>query len=422
MRVLFVHQNFPGQYLHIIRNLVAEGGHELWFISNPNQNRIAGVNMVHYTFDSEPNLQAHVEAREFETAMKRAQAVAKAALEIKKRNFVPDVILGHQGWGELLSIQDVWPGVPVLGYLEFYYQPTGFDIGFDTEFQTSVTSSRIRARNAINHLAMAPEAGAWGQTPTEFQLSTYPSVFHDRIRLVREGVDLDQAKPDALLRLKPFVLAWNNANGKQSLVLQPEHKVVTYLARGLEPYRGFHVMMRMLPGLLTRKDVHVVIVGEDRSCYGPKLANSTWKEHMLVEMASRFDHERVHFVGHLQNGEHLRLFQRSDAHLYLTYPFVASWSLREALACGCAVVGSDTAPVREFIKNGINGVLGSFFNPKQLVASILELFEDKWLDDHVRSGARAYAQRHLDIKDYLSNYRRCIDMVTAGPIHGNKRV
>lgn len=412
MRFLFVHQNFPGQYLHILRSLVAEGGHDIVFLSNPNRNRMNGVGLVHYDFDASPNQTTHPDATDFDVAMRRAQAAASAARVLKDRGFVPDIVVGHQGWGELLGVQDVYPGVPVLGYMEFYYRPSGFDMGFDPEFQPPVNAASLRARNAVNHLAMAEEAGAWGQTPTEFQLSSYPASQRDRILLIREGVDLTQCAPDPSCRAREVVISCGD--GASTLRLDPKDKVVTYLARGLEPYRGFHVLMRMLPDLLgARRDVRVVVVGDDRSCYGPRLADRTWKEHFVRELDGKYDASRVHFVGLLNGGEHLRLLQRSDAHVYLTYPFVASWSLREALACGTPLVCSDTAPVREFVQHGCNGILGSFFDPAGMARKVLDLLEDPWLDGHLRAGARAFAERHLRMDDYIASYRREIARVSG---------
>lgn len=417
MRFLFVHHNFPGQYLHLVQNLIAEGGHEIVFISNPNRNRIDGITLVHYPFDDTHNFSIHPDAADFDVAMRRARAVAQVAQFLRSRDFIPDIVIGHQGWGELLGIQDVYPGVPVLGYMEFYYRATGFDTGFDPEFQPPVDRLHLQARNAVNHLAMAEDMSALGQTPTDFQMSSYPAGYRERMLLIPEGVDLARCAPDPLIRTCPVRIACQGYGTPWKLELAPGDKVVTYLARGLEPYRGFHVLMRMLPELLrVRRDIRVVIVGEDRNCYGPRLAQGTWKEHFLREMQGTYDTERVHFTGRLDGGEHLHLLQRSDAHLYLTYPFVASWSLREALACGTPLVCSDTAPVREFVQDGCNGLMGSFFDPGALVDKVLSLLEDHHLEGRLRQGARGFALRYLGMEGCLENYRRVISNVAGRPI------
>lgn len=409
MKYLFVHQNFPGQYLHVARRLAREPGNQVVFLTAPNENRIAGVHKVEYAFDPAPAVGVHPGARDLDLALRRADVVAGVARRLAAEGFRPDAVVGHHGWGELLGIEDVWPGVPLLGYLEFYYRTSGFDVGFDPEFPLGPEHhARIRARNAVNHLALA--GPGWGQTPTEFQLSTYPAPARPRILLVREGVDLEACRPDPGARGARF-----EAPG---LALDPGARLVTFVSRSLEPYRGFHVMMRALPQLLgARPDLHVAVVGAEGVSYGPRLAEGSWKAHFLREVEGRFDPARLHFLGRVDYADHLRLLRRSDAHVYLTYPFVASWSLREALACGCAVVGSDTEPVREFVLDGHNGLLVPFFRPDLLARRILDLFEDPWLDAHLRANARRFAERHLDLEDHLRRQRAAIAAATGLPGH-----
>jgi len=406
VRFLFVHHNFPGQYLHIVRHLVQRREHQVVFLTTPNANRIPGVILAHYHFEAPAAGGIHPGAREFQTALCRADAVAAAARELKTKGFTPDVIVGHHGWGELLNLGDVWPGVPVLGYCEFYYRTSGLDVDFDPEFANIGSAASVRAMNAVNHLALTN--GGMGQTPTAFQMSTYPECFQNRITLLREGVDLNACRPAPEVRRSDFRLG--------DLVFRPEKKVVTFLSRTLEPYRGFHVFMRSLPRLMReRPDLRVVVVGGTERGYGPKLASGTWKDHFLNEVRGKLDGERLHFVGRLDGGDHLRLFQRSDAHVYLTYPFVLSWSLREALACGTPVVCNDVAPVREFVRDGVNGLLFPGFDPDVLAGKLLGLLDDPWLDGQLRDGARVFAERHLAMEDYLRDYDALLAQVVRGP-------
>ena len=197
--------------------------------------------------------------------------------------------------------------------------------------------------------------------------------------------------------------------------IPPETKLITYVARNLEPYRGFHVFMRAMPKLLReRPDARIVLVGGDDVSYGAKLSHGTWRARLMAEMAGRIDESRVHFPGRVQYGVYRRLLQRSDAHVYLTYPFVASWSLREALATGCAVIGSDTEPVREFVTHGSNGLLAPFLDPGRLADTILTLLEDNELNRRIRIGARRYAERHLDLQDHLAGFEATIRKLTRG--------
>ncbi len=406
MRLLFVHQNFPGQFLHVLRHLAAAGRHDLIFITQENANFIPGVRKATYRGPGELNPLIHRDAQEFDHAVARAQSVAQVAANLKTLGFRPDVIVGHHGWGEMLSLGDVWPDVPLIGYYEFYYNVKGFDVNFDPEFQTSSEAlSRVRAKNAVNLLALGNPGR--GITPTHFQRSTYPAWAHGRIDVLPEGVNLDVCFP------VPGAAQVAFQHGK--LVVQPGGKLVTYVARDLEPYRGFHIMMRALPSLLrARPDVQVALVGSDGVSYGARLPDSTWREHMLREVGPSLDLDRVHFCGRMDYADYVRLLQRSDAHVYLTYPFVASWSLREALAIGCALVASDTAPVKEFVSHGQTGLLTPFLNAAGLSLRIQETLEDTALAARLRRGARTWAEQHLRMQDHLLGYARLFEALVGG--------
>jgi len=406
MRYLFVHQNFPGQFLHLLRHLVAEKRHEIVFICEPNANHIEGVRKVPYRKPVGAAPESHIASRELDAAVRRAEVVGHTANNLKELGFQPDMIIGHHGWGEMLNLPDVWPGVPLLGYLEFYYHTDGIDVGFDPEFPVDVSDfPRIRAKNAINHIAL--NLGCHGQTPTEWQLSTYPQWAREKITLLREGVNLDVCKPNPRVRRSAMTIG--------GMTIRPSDKLVTYVSRDLEPYRGFHLMMRSLPHLLrARKDLRVVLVGGDGISYGNPPAQGNWRQVMMNEVGDRLDPDRVVFPGRLDYATYLALLQRSDAHVYLTYPFVASWSLRESLAIGCAVVGSNTEPVREFITSGENGLLVPFFDPPGLARTIQRVLEDATLARSLREKARRYAEANLRMDVYLAAYQSLIDRLTGG--------
>ena len=349
MKFLFVHQNFPAQFLHIVRHLVAAKRHEVVFISEPNANEIAGVRKVPYAHPDLDNKDTHVAARELENGVRRAETVYRTALGLKHLGYTPDIIIGHHGWGEMLNLRDLWPDVPMLGYMEFYYQHDKADVGFDPEFPANpLDFPRIRAKNAINHIAL--NLGGTGQTPTQWQLSTYPAWAQPSIELIWEGVDLDLCCADPSVRTKPLVVG--------DMTIKPTDKLVSYVSRDLEPYRGFHIMMRALPDLMrARKDLKVVMIGGDGVSYGTvPHQGGNWRDVMLAEVGKHIDPSRVVFPGRVPYSTYLSVLRRSDAHVYLTYPFVASWSMREAMAIGCAVIGGDTEPVREFITHGKNGL------------------------------------------------------------------
>ena len=410
MRYLFVHQNFPAQFLHLLRHLAAQNAHELIFISENRSHQMDGVRKMVHGLPQAPSAGAHRDAREFEIAMIRAQGVADAARKLKALGYTPDIIIGHHGWGELLNLCDVWPDTPILGYFEYFYNELGFDVGFDPEFpEPREAWSRIRAKNAVNLIAL--NNAGHGFTPTQFQLSTYPDWAQQKITVLPEGVNLDTCTPHRELRQRLVTLG--------GYKIRPTDTLLTYVVRDLEPYRGFHIMMRALPKLLAaRPDLRVILVGGDQVSYGGRPPSGTWRETMLNEVGDRLDMSRVHFTGRVTYDTYVKILQRSDTHVYLTYPFVASWSLREAMATGCAIVASDTAPVREFITDGKTGLLAPFLEPDTVADTVLRLLADTKLNQRLRRNARAWAEKHLDMNTYLVAFEALIARVIADGVGG----
>jgi glycosyltransferase involved in cell wall biosynthesis len=406
LKFLFVHQNYPGQFLHIARHLVAAKRHEVVFITEPNPNELIGVRKVPYVRPKLDTTETHIAARELDNGARRAEAVLKTAYGLRHLGYKPDIMIGHHGWGEMLNLRDVWPDSPMLGYFEFYYQYDKADVGFDPEFPADpLDYPRIRAKNAINHIAL--NLGGAGQTPTQWQLSTYPDWARPQIEMVWEGVDLATCSPDPNAHKKTLKVG--------DMTIKPTDKLVTYVSRDLEPYRGFHVMMRALPDLMrARKDIKVIMVGGDGISYGAAPhKGGNWREVMLAELGKDIDMDRVVFPGRIPYATYLSALRRTDAHIYLTYPFVASWSLREALAIGCPVIGGDTETVREFITHGENGLLTPTLDPHALARTILGLIEDKPLTRKLRTNARAYAEKRLAMADYLASYCDLIGRLTG---------
>ena len=404
MRFLFVHQNFPAQYLHIVRHLSEAGEHEICFITEDNPNVLPGVRKITYNGPGPLQPETFGDVQEFEQATKRAHMVAQTAATLKGLGFTPDIIIGHHGWGELLNMHDVYPRVPLLGYYEFYYRSDSGDVNFDPEFPTPpILLPRVRAKNAVNLIAL--NNPGHGQTPTRFQQETYPGWARPGISRLAEGVNLDICCPDPAARTRRLVVG--------GLAIEPEDTLVTYVARDLEPYRGFHIFMRAIPRLLAaRPDVKILLIGGDGVSYGARLVDQTWREYMLAETGA-LDPARVAFPGRVDYGMFVSLLQRSDVHVYLTYPFVASWSLREALACGCAIVASDTAPVHEFVQDGVTGVLTPCLDPALLAERVLELLDDPARAAVLRAGARQFAEQHLRMDDHLAGFEALISQLTG---------
>jgi glycosyltransferase involved in cell wall biosynthesis len=393
MKYLFIHQNFPGQYRHVVTHLASQPGNQVCFITQPNDNVIVGIRKVTYPTDKRGHINCHAYAVELDRAIHYGASVADACRQLREQGFRPDLIVGHSGWGETLFVKDVFPDVPLLANFEFYYHAHGVDADFDPEFVSIFNEpSRLRARNGTNLLAY--HACDWGHSATRWQRSLYPTEMQARISVLHEGVDTDLARPNPKASFK--------LPGSGRLLTRRD-EVVTYVARNLEPYRGFHIFMRALPQLLRRrKDVQVLIVGDDGVSYGaPPPPSSTFRAMMLQELAGQLDLARVHFLGLVDYESYIKLLQISSVHVYLTYPFVLSWSFIEAMACGCLIVGSATAPVLEVLHDGQNGLTVDFFSHKALADRLEAVLDERRALDPLRQAARATATEQYDLKRVL---------------------
>lgn len=355
MKILFVHQNFPGQFLHLAPEM-ARRGHEVLALSDIGNKRPGNVRMMHYRHDTpEPDRAACRLGYTFTQNADRGVSVARAALALRARhNYVPDIVFGHSGWGETLFLKEVWPEAKLIVYAEFFYRGTGADVGFDPELQQAGLDKQVVTRSRTAHLGLSMLNADAALAPTRWQASTFPDRLQPMIEVIFDGVDTSVLKPDPAAR-------WQLPDGR---VLRAGDEVLTFVNRNLEPYRGYHIFMRALPEVMAaRPDVQVVIVGGDEVSYGfPPPAGGSWKDVFLNEVRDRVDLGRLHFVGRVPYHDFVALMQISRVHAYLTYPFVLSWSMLEAMSAGAHVVGSRTAPVQELIVDGVNGRLVDFFD------------------------------------------------------------
>jgi glycosyltransferase involved in cell wall biosynthesis len=390
MKVLFVHQNFPGQYLHLARHFGSQSGHQAVFITQRKDVEMPGVRKIVYKPRRTISPQVHHYLRDSEAAVLNAQEVARVAMDLRKAGFIPDVMLGHNGWGEIWYLKDIFPDTPLIGYFEFFYRMTGADVGFDpAEPVTPDTAPRLRTKNLGNLLAL--DTVDLGQCPTEWQKSVYPRRYHPMLNVIHEGVDSTVDRPDPRAGL---ILA------EQKVELKAGDEVVTYVARNLEPYRGFPSFMRSLPKVLAaRPNARVLIVGGDEVSYGARLPEGeTYKKRMLAELGDTLDLTRVHFLGKLPYNGFLKVLQVSRVHVYLTYPFVLSWSMLEAMSAGCLIVGSRTPPVQEVIHHGGNGLLVDFFSPGEIADRVIDALEDPRAFASLRQNARQTVLDRYDLR------------------------
>jgi glycosyltransferase involved in cell wall biosynthesis len=404
MRILFLHQNCPGQYRYLAPFLAAQKSNEVFFITRPGRPDLEGVRKVEYKPRRRPSPQTHHYIREFEGGILNGQAVAEVAITLRNRGFVPDIVCAHPGWGEALYIKDVYPDTPLLVFCEFYYHATGADVGFDPERKvTQDDLSRIRTRNSLQLLSL--EGSDWGVSPTHWQRQQFPKDFLHRVSVIHDGINTVLARPEPDARL---VLPDGNVLGRND-------EVVTYVARNLEPYRGFPSFMRAVAQSCRRRPrTHYVIVGGDEVSYGRRPSDGrSWRQHLADEVS--FDEARVHFLGSVPYATFLRVLQVSSAHVYLTYPFVLSWSMLEAMSSGCVVIGSDTEPVREVIEHGRNGLLVDFFSPGAIAERIDEVLDHRDRMSELGRDARRTILERYELKDCLRQNIALMDDLVAAP-------
>ncbi len=402
MNILLVHQNFPGQFKHLAPVLVAEPANRVVAFTMNKPAAMAGLQVVSYKPGRGNTPHIHPWVQDLEAKVIRGQLAMKAAIKMRdEHGFVPDLIFAHPGWGESLFLKEVWPRARLLAYCEWYYPLYGADTGFDAEFGNADTQAlcRLRVKNAHNLLTLE-EADA-GVSPTHWQRDTHPDWFRNKISVVHDGIDTQLVQPRtglAPLRLKiPADAAC--AIEAAEIVLRQGEEIITFVNRNLEPYRGYHIFMRALPDLLRRRPrARVVIVGGNEVSYGAKPGHGSWKQQFLDEVRAGLDLSRVHFVGKIPYPSFLALLQMSTVHTYLTYPFVLSWSLLEAMSCACAIVASDTAPVREVITDGQTGRLVDFFSTQAFNDAICELLDDPHQRARLGRAAREMALEHYDLR------------------------
>ncbi|MBK7674893.1 MAG: glycosyltransferase [Candidatus Accumulibacter sp.] len=394
MKIIFIHQNFPGQFKHLAPALAAGGDEVIALGINRPAYATAGVRVILHrpqAANAEAFKEAPIDVQETLAKTTRGHSVARCLSRLKEQGFVPDVIVAHSGWGEAYFIKDVFPGVPLIVYAEYFYGTEGGDAYFDPEFTRSSLEGLERLRLKNTHLLHALVAADQGLSPTRFQRDRHPQLLRQKISVIHDGIDSERLKPNpgARVHLK-----------RAGLDLGSTDEVVTFVARELEPYRGYHIFMRALPELLVlRPRLQVVVVGGHGVSYGAAPpAGTTWKDVFFNEVADRIDRRRVHFVGRLPHEVLTQLMQVAAVHLYLTYPFVLSWSLMEAMSIGCLIVASRTAPVEELIEHGRTGLLVDFFDAHQIALTVADALQRRAELIPLRRAARQHIVQGYDLK------------------------
>ncbi|MBB3953518.1 glycosyltransferase [Novosphingobium sediminicola] len=406
--IVFIHQNMPGQFRHLAMALAKQKDRfRVFFITCRKGVDMAGIETLRYERPQPKERSSEPFARSFEAAAGFGRAVAGVALDLARKGVRPALVLYHPGWGEGLFLRDIWPGARLLSYAEYYYQPRGGDIGFDPIFP--VTPAGLFNSRAMNaNLLLAHEQADVLLSPTHWQKSRHPAILRGKTAVIFDGIDTNRAKPDPKAGFKL-------PDGR---VLTRKFEVITYVARNLEPHRGYHVFMQALPKLLAvRPHATVLIVGGSDVSYSPRPrdGHADWRAKFAAEIDLGADGARVHHLGKLPYSDYMALLQISSAHVYLTYPFVLSWSCLEAMAAGCMLVASDTAPVREVIRHEENGLLVPFFDGDQLVAAVCRALDDKALAQRLRKAARETVVARYELQNCVKQQLALVEQLLAPP-------
>jgi glycosyltransferase involved in cell wall biosynthesis len=402
MHVLFIHQNFPAQFGHVARHLISNLGWSCSFVSQTPAGIVDGIRKVTYTNKGGARQSTHYCSRTFENAIWHAHAVYDACAA--QRDLWPDLIVGHSGFGSTLFLPELYPSVPVINYFEFYYHPHHSDMDFRPDFlPPEIDYLRARARNAM--LLLDLENCRHGYSPTRFQQQLFPVVYRPKIDVIFDGIETDIFR-----RLESVP---RQIGGR---LIPASTRIVTYVSRGFESMRGFDIFMRVAEQIYRQHpDVVFVVVGSQRTCYGgddKHIKHKTFFDHVLAQ--SSYDLNKFIFTGLVPVSQLTEILSLSDLHLYFTVPFVLSWSLMDALACGCTVLASDTAPVREMIEHGRNGLLRDFFDVEGFGAQAVEVLRDPPAFRHLGAAAADDICQNYAIDVTLPRLTRLFERAVSG--------
>src|SRR3954470_5011111 len=377
MHVLYVHQNFPAQFGHIAHHLVEKMKWQCTFVSETPAGNVGGIEKVQYRLQGGATKQNHFCSRTFENTVWHCDGVYRA---LKARPDIrPDLIVGHSGFGSTLFLRELYPEVPVVNFFEYYYHP--HDPDSDMDFRQDlkwvvpeVKYLRSRCRNAMILLDL--QNCQIGYTPTNFQKSKFPAQYSNKVQVIFDGVDRSVYQGyGETFRPPPEMRGPRNIAGVD---VPPDTRVVTYVSRGFESMRGFDIFMRAAK-LIEKQYPNVVfiIVGTDRIAYGGDesyTGGKSFKEWVLAQ--DEYDLTKFKFVGRINPIDLGRVLSAGDLHIYLTVPFVLSWSMMDAMSCGAVVLGSATSPVKEMIRDGENGLLADFFSPEEIASKAVRVLQN----------------------------------------------
>lgn len=400
LRLLLVHQNFPGQFRQLAPYLQARG-HELVAVGSHQRPVSLAARILRYPEPAKPQVPLSYSAGLWHEALQRAEAVAQLAAGLAAEGWQPDRILAHSGWGETLGLSAVWPTVPQILWPELWVRPEHGGFGCDPQKPRPGLPQHLEqlGRNTITRAALA-DAQAW-VLPTRHQAASFPPEFQgSRLHVIHEGIDSTQACPNPGVSFEV-----------RGCRIDRSVPTLTLINRNLERLRGFDVFMRALPAVMAAEPrLRVLVVGGNEPGYGGGQPTTPLRQRMLQELDGQLDHDRLHFLGRIPYDQLIAVMQASWVHVYLSYPFVLGWSLLEAMACGCAIVGSEGMPVAEVITSGVEGVLVPHDRPDLLADRVVRLLARPDLRVQLGQAAR---RRALDF-DQAGTLLRLAQLVEAG--------
>ena len=389
MNIIFLHRNFPAQFKYLASTLAQDKNNNVIFITNNNTTpTYNGIKKIIYGLRRKIPDDAHRYLKFYEESIIHGQAAAGEMLRLQQEGFKPDIIVGHS-WGSSLFVKEIFPDAPYVAYIEWYYNYKNSDVDFNKKEIDINEKASLMCKNA--HILQDLVKCDFAISPTNWQKQQVPEIFRDKISVIHEGVDTSYCTPD------------DNAEFKipnSDVILTRKDEVLTYATRGMEEYRGFPEFMKAASILMKqRPNLKVVVGGEDRVCYGRRILNSTFKTEMLKKY--EYDMNRLYFVGNVPYKDYINLLQISGAHIYLTYPFVLSWSLLESMSTGCPIIASDTAPVKEVIKDGYNGILTDFYDTDSLVEKVNNVLDNPDNYKDIRINARNTVIENYELKNMI---------------------
>lgn len=413
MKVLFVHNNFPAQFVHMARVLVQQG-HDVRFLAEYVSDRtfVEGLQPLQLPV---PPIENSTDAARlaYLRCQKRSDVFGNAFMTLRKSGFSPDVIIDHPGWGATLYAADMFPRAARLCYFEWFFTQdtqthfTGHNFTADPALFATLRQRNLFLLNALHD-------ADWGIVPTQWQCRQIPTNYHYKLQILHDGIDTGYfcPAPDAPRADTPLLL--RDTQGTVLADIPAGAEVVTFTTRGLEPSRGFPQWYAALPQVLAARPLcHALIIADDKVCYGdPREDGKGWGQYLresspLPENLGR----RVHFVDFQPRDVYRAALQRSTVHVYLTVPFVLSWSLLEAMSCGCLVVASDTEPVREVVQHGVQGVLTPWKDAVELGEAVIMALENAPRLQAMREAARQLVVQRYDVGMVLPQQLRILEDV-----------